>query len=67
MDTVLKRRAALGRSVVMLPSTDGTIGKDDRAIFLGLYLPYTPVSIVTPAARIYAIARQSRVYPVRLQ
>jgi hypothetical protein len=51
----------------MLPPADGTIGKDDRAIFLGLYLPYTPVSIVTPAARIYAIARQSRVYPVRLQ
>jgi hypothetical protein len=60
----------------MLPPADGTIGKDDRAIFLGLYLPYTPVSIVTPAARIYAIfrqlrvlaiTRQSRVYPVRLQ
>ena len=65
IDTALKRRAALGRSVLMLPPADGTIDKDDRAILLRLFLPYAVVAVVTPAARIYAIERQQRVYAVR--
>lgn len=40
IDTALKRRAALGRSVLMLPPANGTIDKDDRAILTGLYLLY---------------------------
>lgn len=65
IDTVVTRRAALGRSVVMLPPADSTIDKDDRAMLLRLFLSYTVVAVVTPAARIYAIAQSLRIYAVR--
>lgn len=65
IDTAVKRRAALGRSVVMLPPADSTIDQNDRAMLLRLFLPYTPISIVTPGARIYAIAQRLRIYAVR--
>ena len=52
IDTALKRQAALGRSVLMLSQADGTIDKDDRAILLGLYLPYIAIII----ARFFVLA-----------
>lgn len=64
IDTAVKRRAALGRSVAMLPAPTGTIDTNVRAILTRLYLLYVPVSIVTPASRIYAIARTLRIYAI---
>lgn len=52
IDTALKRRATLGRSLLMLPTANGAIDKDDRAILLGLYLPY----IVVIVGRFFVLA-----------
>jgi len=52
IDTALKRRAALGRSVLLLPPATGSIDKDDRALLLGLYLPY----VVIVLARFFVVA-----------
>lgn len=45
IDTATKRRAALGRSTVMLPAPTGTIGADQRAILLRLYILFAVVSV----------------------
>lgn len=67
IDTATKRRAALGRSVLVLPPADGSIDKDDRAILLRLYLPYASTfpSVVTPFARIYPINQSVRVVSIQ--
>jgi hypothetical protein len=64
IDTATKRRAALGRSTVMLPAPTGVIGTDQRAILLRLYLLYVVATIATPLQRIYAIARELRVLSI---
>jgi hypothetical protein len=67
IDTALKRRAALGRSVLMLPPANSAIDKDDRAILLGLYLFYTSTfqAVATPLLRVFAIARSVSVFAIR--
>lgn len=64
IDTAIKRRAALGRSTFMLPVPSGTIGEDQRAILQHLYLLYAAVAASTPLARIFAIAREARVWAI---
>lgn len=64
IDTATKRRAALGRSAVLLPVPTGTIGVDQRAILVRLYVLYAVSAVVTPLQRIYAIMRESRVFSV---
>ncbi len=62
IDTATKRRAALGVSVWMLPSADGTVDGTDRAILLRAYIPFAVSDVITPLIRIFAVLRESRVF-----
>ena len=67
IDTVAKRRSALGVTTWLLPAADSEIDSTERALLLRAYIPFAVSDVVTPLRRTLAIASELRVLPVSFE